>query len=77
MGGLNRGFVVPYIPRFHKTQSIIHVFQLPPCAPHEMTSIACLFLSYSVNVAHQKPTKDKGERKLLAVVSIPPKTYAS
>ena len=69
--------MVPYMARFNKTQSIIHVFQLPPCAPHKMTSIACLFLSYSVNVADKKPTKDKGERKLLAVVSIPPKTYAS
>ena len=76
-GGLNRGFMVTYVEWSHKTQSIIHVFQLPPCAPHEMTTIACLFLSYSVNVAHQKPTKDKGERKPLAVVTIPPKTRAS
>ncbi|CAH3186192.1 unnamed protein product [Porites evermanni] len=37
--------------------------ELPPCAPHEMTSIPCLFLSYSVNVAHQKPTKDKAANK--------------
>ena len=35
-------------------------FQLPPCPPNDMMSIACLSLSYSVDASKKKTKKVKG-----------------